>query len=141
MDEIVDWMKIIFLLFASLAFSWSFRGHEIVAMIAETQLSNSTKEILSNFFPNSFIREAAWADKVANTNEFRFTKTYHYADLPDEDPCHYNHVRDCNGTCVVQAVLNYTSQLNTKLSNSSMNAIRFVIHFLGDIHQPMHTGK
>lgn len=111
-------------------------------MIAESQLSNSTKDILSSFFPgSSIVQEATWADKVVNSNQWKFSKTYHYADLPDQDPCNYVHSRDCNGTCVIQAILNYTSQINTEVSNNTQTAIRFNVHFLGDSHQPMHTGR
>ena len=47
---------------------------------------------------------------------------------------------DCvNQVCVYGAILNYTSRLTTQQGTQQTEALKFLVHFLGDIHQPLHV--
>lgn len=57
--------------------------------------------------------------------------------------CHYVRERDCaTSQCVDSAIQNYTQRLaDTKLDfNQTAEALKFLVHFVGDIHQPLHSG-
>lgn len=87
---------------------------------------------------------ATWADSVRYTKWGRFTKTFHFIDAKDDPPhsCNVDLERDCKATgCVVTSLANYTRQsLDPSLTFRERNlAAKFVIHFIGDLHQPLHN--
>lgn len=87
---------------------------------------------------------ATWADSVRYTKWGRFSGPLHYIDAKDDPPsyCGIVYERDCKPEgCVVSAIQNYTSQLldPTLRESARVIAAKFVIHFVGDIHQPLHN--
>ena len=61
----------------------------------------------------------------------------HYLDTQDAPPrrCGYSSTDCLNDTCIVSAIHNYTRQL---VHDKSTEALNFLVHFIGDIHQPLH---
>jgi hypothetical protein len=82
---------------------------------------------------------------VRYTKWGRFTSDFHFIDAKDDPPryCGVDFDRDCKKDrgCVVSALHNYTTRLlDTDLRESERAiAAKFVVHFIGDIHQPLHT--
>ncbi|KAL9131163.1 MAG: hypothetical protein Q9175_006836 [Cornicularia normoerica] len=86
---------------------------------------------------------ASWADVYRETSAGKFSAPYHFIDAKDTPPtsCSVNFSRDCTTKgCSISAVANYTSRVqDTSLSATDrMEAMEFLIHFLGDITQPLH---
>lgn len=86
---------------------------------------------------------ATWADSYRYTTAGSFSAPFHYIDAQDSPPdsCGVDYDRDCGTTgCVVAAIQNYTNiLLDGTASKTVLNqALMFVIHFVGDIHQPLH---
>lgn len=87
---------------------------------------------------------ATWADSIRYTKWGRFTAGFHYIDAHDSPPhsCNVDFGRDCKQDgCVVSAIGNYTSRLLDRglPAWERAQAAKFVVHFVGDIHQPLHT--
>ncbi|KAK2635194.1 hypothetical protein Ddye_029986 [Dipteronia dyeriana] len=128
---------------------WSTDGHLTVCRIAQSRLSEAAAEAVKNLLPESAENDLAsvcsWADKV----KFRYhwSSPLHYIDTPD-DLCTYQYNRDCKdengekGRCVAGAINNYTTQLLTHNSAeyNLTEALLFLSHYMGDIHQPLHVG-
>nr|ACF83878.1 unknown [Zea mays]ACF84638.1 unknown [Zea mays] len=80
-----------------------------------------------------------------------WTGPLHFIDTPDE-ACSFDYSRDCHGPdgakdmCVAGAIANFTSQLLHYRHGSAdrrynlTEALLFLSHFMGDVHQPMHVG-
>ncbi|KAF3335853.1 Endonuclease 2 [Carex littledalei] len=89
--------------------------------------------------------ECSWADVVRGA--YPWSSALHYVDTPD-NLCTYDYTRDCHdssgatGRCVVGAINNYTAQLTTYPSTTYnlTQALVFLSHFMGDVHQPLHVG-
>lgn len=86
---------------------------------------------------------ASWADTYRYTTAGRFSAPYHFIDAEDAPPssCSVDLSRDCgSGGCVVSAIANYTQRVQDgRLSHEhTKEALEFLIHFLGDITQPLH---
>ena len=91
------------------------------------------------------ISEAAlFPDKVRHMPQFSYSAGWHYIDARDNPPtqCGINMTRDClEAGCVVSAIANHTR----RVADSSLprflrgQSLRFMIHFFGDVHQPLHT--
>lgn len=128
--------------------AWGTLGHETVAFIAQNFVKNSTeawaKSILGNDSSTYLADVATWADSFRYTNEGEFSAAFHYIDAEDNPPtsCNVDFDRDCgDGGCVVSAIANYTQRVQETgtLSDTEVNyALRFLVHFLGDVTQPLH---
>lgn len=102
------------------------------------------QDILKNDTEHYLAGVATWADSIRYTKWGHFSSNFHFIDAKDTPPtyCGVDFERDCKKDgCVVSSIQNYTSQLlDTSLWPSRRNqAAKFVIHFLGDIHQPLHV--
>ncbi|KAK5994948.1 Nuclease S1 [Cladobotryum mycophilum] len=130
------------------ALAWGSLGHIASAYLAGHFVSNATeahlKQLLGNNEADYMAKVASWADSVRYTKWGRFTKNFHFIDSHDNPPesCNVDFNRDCkDGECVITSLANYTQQLvDPKLPAwRRVQAAKFVIHFVGDLHQPLHN--
>jgi len=132
------------------AFAWGPDGHRIVAHLAEEQLDASTQSevlrLLAISGDGSLADVANWADDVredpAQAELSRRTSPMHYVNFKDSS-CKFESELICaNGQCVVAAIENYAGKLgNRNLPDADRaQALRFLVHFVADVHQPLHAG-
>jgi len=87
--------------------------------------------------------ESMWADNIKRVPEWIFSSAYHYVNIPPTS-CDYSHIRDCkvpSPGCVVSAISNYTTRMTSQTFQQAKDAFRFAVHFIADIHQPLHVGR
>ena len=128
------------------SFCWGSLGHRTVAYLASEYLTPSASTYVKSLLNAQDISEAAlFADKVRRMPAFNYTAGWHYIDAQDDPPrqCGVNITRDCamQGGCIVSAIVNQTARImdeTTSLPDKGQ-ALRFLLHFFGDIHQPLHT--
>lgn len=136
------------------AFPWGQEGHSIVAEIAQRRLGETTQQkvnaLLASEFPDlkgahiSLASIASWPDDYRADNHDE-SSNWHFVDIPyDRDA--YNAAVDCKldakyGDCVVNALSRFTAALAdcSKLAGERVMALKFVVHFVGDLHQPLHA--
>lgn len=80
---------------------------------------------------------STWADDIKS----RSTARWHFVNLPDD--CSYVPERDCpGGACVVEAIRRQANVLSGQASDlDKLKALKFLIHLVADVHQPMHAGR
>ena len=129
-------------LVSSSAFGWNSTGHMLIADIALKHLRKNVKEVCESLLQNmpakeanTFIDCAPWADDVRT----RKTASWHYIDLYFSADGTPNNLQPRHKN-VVWAIKKFTEQLKNKSLPTTMraNALRYLIHFVGDIHQPLH---
>ncbi|KAH8116171.1 phospholipase C/P1 nuclease [Phellopilus nigrolimitatus] len=128
--------------------AWGAAGHEIVATIAQIHLHPSTVEQLCDVLPQyadcHLAPVAAWADKVRM--HMRWSGTLHYVNGIGDHPSQHCVFGDegwagSPGHNVLGAVRNTTMWLEQG-NPGAEEALKFLIHFMGDLHQPLHlTGR
>lgn len=127
--------------------AWGALGHETIAYVATNFVASSTKSyfqsLLGDTSTDYLASVAAWADSYRETTAGKFSAPFHFIDANDNPPssCSVVLSRDCGSSgCVVSAISNYTTRLLTSsLSKSERQiAAKMVIHFVGDIGQPLH---
>jgi len=135
------------LLLATSAYAWSEFGHRLVGELAERQLSEAARMQIADLLrdePDTTLASiAAWADTARDLPEYEATSRLHYVYLRD-DNCRYDAQRDCrDGRCVVAAIPMYAAQLadQTLPRQQRIEALKFLVHFVGDVHQPLHAGN
>ncbi|KAI1127381.1 nuclease S1 precursor [Nemania abortiva] len=129
------------------ALAWGAMGHETIAYIASNFVAASTKTyfqtLLADTSADYLANVAAWADSYRYTTAGSFSAPYHYIDANDNPPttCGVDYSRDCGAEgCVVSALQNYTTILLDGRYSAANHQIaaKMIIHFTGDIGQPLH---
>ncbi|KAI9651654.1 MAG: hypothetical protein M1831_000557 [Alyxoria varia] len=127
--------------------AWGSVGHQAVAFIAQNFVSDETRAwaqgILKNDSDSYLVDVAIWADSYKSTDEGSFSSPFHYIDANDKPPesCGVQYARDCGEEgCVVSAIANYTQRVqDSRLSDENTEkALKFLVHFIGDVVQPLH---
>lgn len=128
---------------ASPAYAWGIEGHHAIATLAEQQLSPAAKAAVSELLGQSMASVAVWADEVKDTSHLH-TYNWHFVNIPSTAD-RYDPSRDCltaaRGDCIIAAL----QRLEQDLGNAALpvgqrrEALMFIIHFVGDLHQPLHA--
>jgi hypothetical protein len=123
--------------------AWGVAGHLIVADIAERHLSPAAlaqiQELLAPEGLTHLDQVATWADEIRSTR--KEAAPWHYVDIP-LDATGYQPGRDCpHGDCVIDAIRRYSAILADRGQPESARreALKFVVHFVADLHQPLHA--
>ena len=125
-------------------------GHEIIATIAQMYLHPTVLPTLCVILdePNCHLAPiSAWADKIKY--RMRWSSALHYIGAVDDYPpndCAYPGPNRWSGKKeinLIDAIKNVTGLLedwvNHDASDATANeALKFLVHFLGDMHQPLH---
>jgi len=126
------------------AFAWGPAGHRIVAMIAQQNIKPQTRTKIKQILGNnvSLVSVATYADAVRD--RFPNTAENHFVDIPKEAN-DYQPARDCvadpqRGDCVLAALERYRAEaMNPNESIGRRRfALKFIVHLVGDMHQPLH---
>jgi hypothetical protein len=125
------------------AFAWGKTGHRVVAAIADTELSGLARahvqEILG--YGESLDEAANWPDEMRSAPEQFWQKTatpWHYVTL---NGIIYDHAPPEGDA--LEALDHFRAVLKdprASLADKQL-ALRFVVHLVGDLHQPLHVGK
>lgn len=125
---------------APAALGWGEAGHRIIARIADGQLTTRTREKVDQLLHgNSLMGVSTFADhyRLLDTN----SAPWHFVDIP-VSASNYDRRRDCvqhNG-CVVEQLEHFKKVLADPHASRTNRAfaLMFVVHLVGDLHQPLH---
>ncbi|GAB1408769.1 S1/P1 nuclease [Thermomonas brevis] len=130
------------------ASAWGALGHSAVGELAERHLDPKARAevaaLLAGEPDPTLAGIANWADYLRNNDPDRFkvTSRWHYINARGGG-CQFDVARDCaNGGCVVSAIEEQRAILADRSQPlaARRDALKFVVHFVGDVHQPMHAG-
>ena len=130
------------------AHAWGPTGHRLVAALAARELSPAAAREVARLLhgePEPTLPGIAnWADDIRDSDPalYRRTSRWHYVNIAEEQ-CGYDAARDCpNGDCVVEAIRRQRALLADRRQPDAVRAqaLKFLVHFVGDIHQPLHDG-
>ncbi|KAF3385075.1 hypothetical protein F1880_001861 [Penicillium rolfsii] len=127
--------------------AWGSLGHATVAYIAQHYVSSSTaawaQGVLGDTSTSYLANIASWADTYRSTTAGKWSAPLHFIDAEDNPPtsCNVDYARDCGSSgCSISAIANYTQRAGDgRLSTAHVaEALKFLVHFLGDVTQPLH---
>jgi S1/P1 Nuclease len=124
------------------ALAWGQEGHSIIAEIAQVRLSAPAAQMVRTLLHGrSLASIASWADDERDARPQ--TSGWHFVDIP-LDVATYDPGRDCKpdaakGDCVVAELGRLRTALRCSTGDAQVEALKFAVHFVGDIHQPLHT--
>jgi hypothetical protein len=143
-----------------LACAWGNLGHEVTALIAYRHLLPQTRARLDALLASDsdsltapdFASRATWADQYRNAH--RETAAWHFVDIEIDQP---DLASACFGfpplakdqvasqgpaqDCIVNKMDEFIAELSSPATTPAerLLALKFLIHFLGDLHQPLHA--
>ncbi len=143
------------LLLPSSAFAWGCKGHQTVALIAEKELTPEARQFVEKLLTDNpvdpqlkrycgnagrdlMVDASTWPDDVRN--DFK-NGPWHYIDIPRGAPRGPLEPFCGDGGCVTKAIADQLAILKDKNADSHKraDALRYLIHFVGDLHMPLHA--
>jgi hypothetical protein len=123
------------------ALAWGPEGHNLVARIAEAQLTPvAHARVIEILGPNvSMASISSWPDQIRRQRQE--TSHWHYVDIPINQS-RFDFARDCaKDDCVVAQIGLEAAALRNPATPAKerREALMFLIHFIGDMHQPLHS--
>lgn len=122
-------------------FAWGQKGHDVTACIAERHLTRkAARQVRRVLNGSSAVYVSNWMDNASHTPQYAHTKTWHYFNIAPDGALETTE-RLPEGD-VLRAVTELTAQLKSGRldSGEEETALRMLIHLVGDMHCPMHTG-
>jgi hypothetical protein len=131
---------------------WGAQGHHIIARIALSRMTAPAKAATQDLLGgDDFIAASTWADEVRSARPE--TYNWHFVDIP-RSSASFDDGRDCflpadthpgaatdHMNCVVDRITFFKQVLadTTKTPTEQQEALKFIVHFVGDVHQPFHA--
>ena len=132
--------------------AWGPKGHAIVADIAQSRLTPLARKNLQTLLgQESLASISTWADQVRKERDESYD--WHFVDIP-KDAAGFSEQRDCfrpqdqhknaqtdHQNCVVDRIEIFSRILADEKASSAdrLEALKWVVHFVGDLHQPLHA--
>lgn len=137
------------LCFSCLTFSsycWGVTGHRVVAQIAQDHLSKKARKKLRKLIgPESLQQWANWPDFIKSDTTWNMASKWHYVNIPggmNKDQF-IAALKNLPGENLYTQIKSMLAQIRDENLSSEKRqiALRFLIHFVGDLHQPLHVGR
>ena len=123
------------------ALAWDATAHQTIALIAQANLTPQARQAVDRLLaqePGSTLASiTSWADQHRSSDNMR----WHYVNFQRKN-CHYLPQRDCpDGECVVAKIDSFNTILDSDAPDpEKLLALKFLVHLVGDVHQPLHAG-
>ncbi len=130
------------------AYAWGPQGHRLIGTMAEAELTPGARAEVARLLHGESDPTLAgisnWADDLRENDPDlgRRSASWHYVNLAQDD-CVYQAAAHCrNGDCVIEAIRRQEALLADRRQPDAVRtqALKFLVHFVGDVHQPLHTG-
>lgn len=133
----------ILLAFVSLqTFGWGATGHRTTGLIAEQYLNTKArKKIASILGQESLAMVSNWMDEIRSDSTYNYAITWHYTTIPDGGK--YEDVAANPDGKLVEMIEKFITDLKSGALNKGqeLEALKMLVHLVGDIHQPLHVGR
>ena len=157
-------ITLVTLLMSQVLLAWGPNGHRIVAQICYDNLDAATKAKVDQILGNNYLAQiATWPDYIRSDSTWTFSEKWHYVTVNDNETVDQVIARGNENPeieNVIEAIAFMKAILGgdetqiqkfealIKANNAKplgdsiqLTALAFLVHFIGDIHQPLHVGK
>ena len=121
--------------------AWGPTGHRVVGELAQRRLTPEARSELKKLEGGRSLAQVAnWADFVKSDSAYDRYRPWHYVNM--EKGKDYHASKKSKDGDLIRAILHFEDRLRDKALSSKdrKEALRFLIHFIGDLHQPLHVG-
>ena len=121
---------------------WGQTGHRVIAQIAQEYISDNTSDSINQILNGKSLASISnYADDIKSDKNFDKYKPWHYLNMKLDD--NYKDIILNKKGDVVQAINYCINILNDKNKSKKEKIfyLKLLVHFVGDIHQPLHVGR
>lgn len=157
-------LSVTLLLCTHICFGWGQNGHRITAQICYDNLNDKAKRQIDSILGDEFLTQVAtWPDFIRSEKNWDFTKDWHFVTINPGQTAE-EVLKASKSTETIDNVLEAIEFMQSILKgdktailkmealmkkndvfplggSTQATAIAFLVHFIGDVHQPMHVGK
>lgn len=124
-------------------FDWGQNGHRATGEIASEFLSPKAKKEIAKILKGmSLARVSTYADEIKSDPRFREFGPWHYVNMPQGETMYDPGTANPEGD-LLAAMKKCKAVLQDKNSSAEDKEfyLKMLVHFVGDLHQPLHTGR
>ncbi|MEQ8909692.1 MAG: S1/P1 nuclease [Vicingaceae bacterium] len=129
-------------LLSLLSFGWGQTGHRTIAHIAQNHLNKKAQKAIHKLMGHeSLVQASTWMDEIRSDDAYDHTHPWHYVTIPEGETyasCEKNEKGDA-----YEAIARMIKILKDESADKvkQQEAMRMLVHLVGDIHQPLHVGN
>jgi hypothetical protein len=123
-------------------FAWGANGHRVVGRIAMHHLTDEAARAVECILgPEGLDQVSTWPDEIRSDPSWKKADPWHFISIDDGETLETTQ-RDPAGD-VLEAIQRFTAVLRDPQATqpAKQEALKFLVHFVGDIHQPLHVGR
>lgn len=142
-SRLCSWFAGLALFFVSAtAWSWGLTGHRAVGEIAEKNLNAKAKKEVRKLLGGEPMSTAStWADEIRSNPAYRSYAYWHYVSV-DDGKTYQESEKNEKGDVIAAINKAVETLKNAKTKpEEKTEALKLLIHFIGDMHQPLHVGR
>lgn len=116
-------------------------GHRIIGQIAENNLTSDAKQAIDSISNGKSLAQlSTWADEIRSDKNWYHAGPWHYVSIADDET--WQTVKRSDKGDIIAKLEDFERALsNPQLdATKKLEALAFYVHFVGDIHQPLHVG-
>jgi hypothetical protein len=135
-------LALLLLVMSSPACAWGPNGHRIVGRIAMNHLSEEAARAIEGLIgPEGLDQASTWPDEIRSDPSWRRSVPWHFISIDDDETLETT-ARDPAGD-ILEAMQRFEAVLRDPQASrqAKQEALRFLVHFVGDVHQPLHVGR
>ncbi|HAD96201.1 MAG TPA: S1/P1 Nuclease [Cryomorphaceae bacterium] len=121
--------------------AWGQTGHRVVGQVAENHLTKKARKNIKKLLGSESLAIAsAWMDEVKSDDTYDHTHDWHWVTIPEGET--YSDTEKNPKGDLVEAIGRMKAILksDTASREHKVVALRFLVHLVGDLHQPLHVG-
>ena len=135
-------LALLLLAMSSPACAWGPNGHRIVGRIAMNHLSEEARRAIDCLMgPEGLDQASTWPDEIRSDPSWQKATPWHFINIDDDETLETT-ARDPAGD-ILEAMQRFEAVLRDPQASrqAKQEALRFLVHFVGDVHQPLHVGR
>ncbi|GGD88643.1 S1/P1 nuclease [Planktosalinus lacus] len=120
---------------------WGQTGHRVVGEVASNHLTKKAKKEIDQLLNGlSLAVVSTYADEIKSDRKFNEYRPWHYVNIPFDK--NYSDINPKEEGDIIQAIEKCIAVLKDDTASRDNKAfhLKLLVHFMGDLHQPMHLG-
>ena len=121
---------------------WGQTGHRVVGLVADNHLTKRAKNKINFLLDgNSLANVSTYADEIKAEKKYSYISKWHYINIPLNKK--FDEIEREKGGDIIYAINKCIQVLKSPKYNKKEKSfhLKLLVHFIGDIHQPMHLGS
>ena len=139
MKSVFIYVFVFMFFFPTKSFSWGSEGHRVMSRVTSENLNSIVKDSLKVYLGDLSLEDCSvWMDEIRSNHSFDYLKPCHYINIEKGEV--YSPSNQENIINELNIVIDRLKHRNLYTTEEVITDIKILVHLIGDLHQPLHTG-